>query len=161
MSIKFNSLGRKSGLLMLMASMGCSSSQPVNHSGSAAVSNEQPQTTQQDHNILLTEWTGPYGGVPAFDKMKLADLKPAVEKGMAAHLAEIRTIANNPSAPTFENTIEAMEKAGQSFGRVMVYYGLWNSNLSTPEFRKVQAELVPQLAEYRSKISQNPKLFQR
>jgi len=146
---------------MLMASLGCSSSQPVNHSGSAAVSNEQPQTTQQEQNILLAEWTGPYGGVPAFDKMKLADLKPAVEKGMAAHLAEVNTIADNPVAPTFENTIEAMEKAGQSFGRVMVYYGLWNSNLSTPEFRKVQAELVPQLAEYRSKISQNAKLFQR
>src|SRR5690242_9626222 len=59
-------------------------------------------------NPLLAEWTGKYGGQPAFDKMDLAQVKPALEAGMAAHLAEIDAIANNPAKATFANTIEAM-----------------------------------------------------
>jgi peptidyl-dipeptidase Dcp len=80
---------------------------------------------------------------------------------MAGHIAEIEMIADNPAAPTFENTIVALEKAGEPLNRAFVYYGLWSSNLSTPDFRKVQAELAPQISEYRSKISQNKKLFTR
>ncbi|WP_237144461.1 M3 family metallopeptidase [Pontibacter pamirensis] len=119
---------------------------------------EQKQNTD---NSLLAEWTGPYGGVPAFDKMKLADLKPAMEKGMALQLAEIDAIANNPAPATFENTIEAMERAGEELNRAFTYYGIWSSNISSPEFRAIQAELAPKISEFSSKISQNEKLFQR
>ena len=56
-------------------------------------------------DLLLAKWQGPYQGVPAFDKVTLAGLIPAMEQGMAANLAEIELIANNPQAPTFENTI--------------------------------------------------------
>ena len=56
-------------------------------------------------NVLLAEWTGPYGGVPAFDDMDVALVKPALEEGMARSLAEYDAIANNPDAPTFDNTI--------------------------------------------------------
>ncbi|MGB7841339.1 MAG: M3 family metallopeptidase, partial [Salinimicrobium sp.] len=104
---------------------------------------------------------GPYGGVPAFDKMDLAEVKPAMEKGMALHLAEIEKIANNPEAPTFENTILAMQKAGKELDRAYTYYGIWSSNISSPEFRKIQEELAPKLSEYSSKISQNQQLFKR
>ena len=112
-------------------------------------------------NILLQEWTGPYQGVPAFDKMNVADVKEAVEKGMELQLKEIDAIANNTEAPTFENTIVAMESAGKTLDRVFTYYGILSSNMSSPEFREVQAELAPKLSEFRSKISQNEKLFQR
>ena len=112
-------------------------------------------------NDLLQEWKGPYGGVPAFDEMDLAELKPAIEKGMALHLEEIETIANNPEPPTFENTILAMQKAGAPLDRAFTYYGIWSSNLSSPEFREIQAELAPEISEYSSKISQNEDLFQR
>lgn len=112
-------------------------------------------------NILLQEWTGPYQGVPAFDKMNVADVKEAVEKGMELQLEEIDAIANNTEAPTFENTIVAMESAGKTLDRVFTYYGILSSNMSSPEFREVQAELAPKLSEFRSKISQNEKLFQR
>ena len=112
-------------------------------------------------NILLAEWTGPYGGIPAFDKMDLADVKPALEKGMELSLKEIDAIANNNEAPSFENTIVAMERSGEDLSRVFRYYGILSSNVSSPEFREIQTEMAPKLSEYRSKISQNAKLFAR
>ncbi|MCM2254126.1 MAG: M3 family metallopeptidase [Vicinamibacteria bacterium] len=112
-------------------------------------------------NPLLAEWVGPYGGVPAFDKMDLAALKPALEAGMAKNLAEVEAIANNAAPPTFDNTIVALEKAGDDLGRVFTYFGLWGGNLSTPEFRAVQREMAPKLSEFNSKITQNDALFTR
>ncbi|MBO6880444.1 M3 family metallopeptidase [Winogradskyella sp.] len=112
-------------------------------------------------NILLQEWEGPYQGVPAFDKMNVADVKEAVEKGMEMQLKEVEAIANNKEEPTFENTIVAMESAGKELQRVFAYYGIMSSNMSSPEFREVQAELAPKLSEFQSKISQNEKLFKR
>ncbi|MFD1314359.1 M3 family metallopeptidase [Namhaeicola litoreus] len=112
-------------------------------------------------NTLLKDWEGPYGGVPAFDQMKVSDVKEALEKGMELHLAEIDAIANQTSEPTFENTIEEMERAGKKIDDVFVYYGIFSSNMSSPEFREIQKEMSPVLSEYRSKISQNEKLFTR
>ncbi len=112
-------------------------------------------------NALLAEWTGPYGGVPAFDKMDVALLKPALEEGMASQLAEIEAIANDPAAPTFANTIEAMEKAGAELDRATTYFGVWAGNMSSPEFRAVQQEMAPKLAEFSDRITQNEKLFAR
>ncbi len=117
--------------------------------------------TEKNDNALMAEWTGPYGGTPAFDKMNLEDLKPALEKGMEMNLKEIDDIANNPEAPTFENTIVAMERSGEELGRVFTYYGILSSNMSSPEFREIQKEMAPKLSEFQSKISQNTKLFQR
>jgi peptidyl-dipeptidase Dcp len=89
-------------------------------------------------NVLLAEWTGPHGGVPAFDNMDLDALKPALEAGMAMNLEEIDVIADNPEPPTFENTILEMERTGQELDRVFPYYGIWTRNLSTPAFRAIQ-----------------------
>ena len=112
-------------------------------------------------NPLMAEWQGPYGGVPAFDTMKVEDVKSAVEEGMALSLQEIEAIANNQEPATFENTIAEMERSGEVLDRVFTYYGIFSSNVSSPEFREVQRELAPKLSEYRSKISQNEKLFAR
>lgn len=112
-------------------------------------------------NVLLREWTGPYGGVPAFDQMKVTDVKEAVETGMELGLKDIDSIANNPAPPTFENTIAALERSGKVLNRVFKYYGILGSNVSTPEFRDIQTELAPKISEYNSKILQNEKLFRR
>ena len=112
-------------------------------------------------NVLLQEWTGPYGGVPAFDRMQVADVKPALTEGMALSLRQIDSIANNPDAPTFENTIVAMEKSGSALDRAFTYYGIWSSNMSSPEFREVQTDMAPKISEYSSKILQNQPLFER
>jgi len=87
-------------------------------------------------NPLLMKWAGPYGGIPPFDKVKVSDFKPALEAAIAENLAEIDAIANDKSAPTFENTIAAMERAGSSIERVRPIYEIWGGNLSTPEFKK-------------------------
>ena len=112
-------------------------------------------------NLLLKEWTGPYGGVPAFDQMKVTDVKAAMLQGMEMNLKDIDDIANNPEEPTFENTIEEMERAGEELNRGFTYYGILSSNLSSPEFRAIQTELAPLFSEFQSKITQNEKLFKR
>ncbi len=112
-------------------------------------------------NTLLKSWEGPYQGTPAFDKMRVSDVKPAMLKAMELSLVEMETIASNPEPPTFENTIVAMERSGATLDRAFVYYGVFSSNLSSPEFREVQTELAPLFSEYQSKITQNELLFQR
>ncbi|MEX0998219.1 MAG: M3 family metallopeptidase [Flavobacteriaceae bacterium] len=127
---------------------------------SCADTKTEKDETMND-NPLLAEWTGPYQGVPAFDKMNVDHLQPAMETAMEMHLKEIDAIANSTEVPTFENTILAMEKAGEEINRVFTYYYIWSSNMSTPEFRDVQGIMSPKISEYNSKISQNEALFQR
>ncbi|WP_298288294.1 M3 family metallopeptidase [uncultured Lutibacter sp.] len=122
---------------------------------------KEKEEKMQTQNVLLQEWTGPYGGVPAFDKMNIDDIKPALEKGMEENLQEIDDITSNVEAPTFENTIVPLEKAGETLDRVFSYYGIWSSNTSSAEFRKIQGEMAPILSEFNSKISQNKALFKR
>ena len=112
-------------------------------------------------NPLLREWEGPYGGVPQFDSMNIAHLKDALEEGMAIKLKEIDAIAANREPATFENTILPLEKSGKELDRVFTYYGIWSSNLSSPEFREIQTEMSPKLSAFRTKIIQNDTLFQR
>src|ERR1051325_4297853 len=110
---------------------------------------------------LLAEWAGPYGGVPPFDRVNVADFKPALEAAMTENLSEIDRIAGDPAAPTFENTIVALEKAGHAFDRVTTVYGIWSSNMNGPEFQTVQREMAPKLAAFGDKITQNEALFRR
>ena len=124
-------------------------------------SNAQENNQEIMQNPLLKEWQGPYEGVPAFDKMEVSLVKPAIRKGMELHLEEINKIANNTAEATFENTIIPMEKAGKELDRAFTYYGIYSSNVSSPEFRAVQKELAPEISEYSSKISQNEALFKR
>jgi peptidyl-dipeptidase Dcp len=112
-------------------------------------------------NVLLSEYSGPYGGVPHFDAMDVAGVKSALEAGMARRLAEVDAITDNPEPPDFANTIIALERTGDDLSRVFAYWGIWGSNMSTPEFRDIQQEMAPKLAAFRSKIIQNDALFQR
>lgn len=118
-------------------------------------------TKLQITNTVLKPWEGPFQGVPAFDSVKLEDLQPAFETAMAAHLVEIDEILNNEAAPTFDNTIVALEAVGADLDRVWTYYGIWRSNMSSPEVREVGKVLSPLISKHYSKISQNEKLFAR
>lgn len=112
-------------------------------------------------NTLLKEWEGPYEGVPNFEDMNLKDLEPAMDYAIEKHLSEIEEITNNSEPASFENTIEAMERAGKLVDRVYTYYGIWSSNNSSEEFREIQQKLSPKLSDYQSTIRQNDKLFKR
>jgi len=127
----------------------------------AATALAQAEEPVMEGNVLLAPWTGPHGGVPAFDKMDLEALKPALEAAMGRQLAEIENIVAEADPPSFENTILALERSGRDLDRVFTYWRIWSGNRSTPEFRAVQKEMAPRLAEFNSKITQNPALFAR
>src|SRR5713226_4892548 len=112
-------------------------------------------------NPLLAKWTGPYGGVPQFDRFKVEHFKPALEAAMAEELAEVDKIASDPAAPDFNNTIASMERSGRTLDRVRSIYGIYRSTLSTPDFQAVEKEMEPRLAAFRDQIIQNQKLFKR
>jgi peptidyl-dipeptidase Dcp len=112
-------------------------------------------------NPLLPKWEGPYGGVPPFDRVQVADFKPALEAGMAENLAEVERIAKNTAAPTFENTIVALEATGETLDRVQTIYGVFASTMNGPEFQAVQREMAPRLSAFYDQITQNEPLFKR
>ncbi|MFN0138480.1 MAG: M3 family metallopeptidase [Pyrinomonadaceae bacterium] len=112
-------------------------------------------------NPITQKWTGPYGGVPPFDKVKIADFKPAAEAAMAENLKEIDSIANTTARPTFQNTIVALERTGATLDRVGTIYGIWASNMNSDEFGKIEAELDPKITAHFDKIVQNEVLFKR
>ena len=116
---------------------------------------------QENQNPLLKNWTGNYGGVPAFNEYKITDLKPAIKIAIQEKLDEYNTIANNPKPATFENTIVAMEKAGKKLSQAKAVFDIYSSNLNTPEFEPIEVEVTPLFSELNSKIYQNKKLFDR
>ncbi len=125
---------------------------------SSASTSEKENTIE---NPLVAEWSGPFGGVPAFDKVKVADFKPALEEAMAEQLAEIDKIANNSEPPNFENTIAAMERAGSKMERVSTIYFIWSGNMKDAAFAAVEREMAPKFAALGDKITQNENLFKR
>ena len=102
----------------------------------------------------------PYA-LPPFDRISDEHYRPAFEAGLAEHAAEIEQIAAQDAEPTFENTIVALERAGELLGRVAsVFYNLSGSN-STDEIQAIQAEFAPKLAAHHDAIHLNPQLFAR
>jgi peptidyl-dipeptidase Dcp len=112
-------------------------------------------------NPLLPRWSGPHGGVPPFDAVRVEHFKPALEAAMAEQLAEIDRIAGDPAPPTFENTIAALERCGRTLGRVDSVYGVFSSTLRSAAFQDVEREIEPRLAAFRDRIIQNDRLFKR
>jgi peptidyl-dipeptidase Dcp len=112
-------------------------------------------------NPLLLRWAGPAGGIPPFDRVRVADFKPALEEAIEENLAEIEQITGNPAAPDFENTIVALERSGRTFSRVSAIYGVWSSTMSTEDFQAVERDMQPKLAAFSDKIYQNAPLFAR
>jgi len=98
---------------------------------------------------------------PPFDKIKDSDYQPAIEAGIVQQLKEVQTIADNPAPPTFNNTLVAMEKAGQLLQRVQsVFDGVSGAN-TNPTLQQIEEEETPKLAALRDSIYLNERLFQR
>jgi peptidyl-dipeptidase Dcp len=113
------------------------------------------------NNILLADWSGPYDGVPPWDKVTPALFPQAFQFAIDEQRKEYLAIADNPAAPTFENTIEAMEKAGQRLGRVESVFAVMTDNMSTPQYQALDKEWSPKLSAAYDEINLNEKLFQR
>ena len=111
-------------------------------------------------NPLLTESTLPYH-MPPFDKIKNEHFAPAYTVALAEQLKEVDAIANQKDAPTFENTLVALEKTGRTLDRVdSVFSNLAGAN-TNPEIQKVETDMAPKLAAHRDAILLNGKLFAR
>ncbi len=146
-----HTFARAGAVVLATAAAGCASVQSM----------ETAAPAQAQSNVLLAPWTGPYGGVPAFDRARVEDFKPALDAAMAENLAEVERIASNPAPATFDNTIAALERAGGALERVSTVYGIWSANLNTPEFARVESEMAPRMAAFRDRITQNEALFRR
>lgn len=98
---------------------------------------------------------------PDFTLIKDEHFAPALNQGIAEHDKEVIAIANNSAAPTFDNTIVALEKSGELLNRTSkVFYNLTGSN-SNPTLRQVQGEMAPKMAAHSDNINLNPALFSR
>ena len=128
---------------------------------SACQSSGKKATQEADEgNPFLSEYTTPFG-VPPFDKIRITDYKPAFLQGMEEEQQEIEAICNNPEAPTFENTIVAMDRAGGLLRKVSsVFYGQNSANTSD-EMQALSREISPLLSKHGDDIALNPKLFAR
>ena len=115
---------------------------------------------KQVNNPLMQKFETPFQ-VPPFDKIKLADYKLAFEEGMKQHKAEIEAIVNNPEEPTFENTIVALDKAGELLNRTSaIFFNLYEA-MKNDEMQQLAMEISPAVTAHGDEINMNPKLFAR
>jgi peptidyl-dipeptidase Dcp len=121
-----------------------------------------PQTlvSQASDNPLLQRWETPFGA-PPFDRIGTEDFEPAFAVAMQRHLAEIDAITSNAEAPTFANTIAALERAGQDLSRVQRVFFALTASATSDELRAIQRRMAPRLAAHSSAITLNPALFER
>ncbi len=128
--------------------------------GPAAAQPAQAPATVPD-NILLADWTGPYDGVPPFDRVR-PDLFPeAFQFAIDERRREILAIADNPEPPTFANTVEPLERAGERLDRVESVFGVMSDNMTNPEYQTVEREWSPRLAAAYDELILNQALFER
>src|SRR5215475_4466155 len=120
----------------------------------------QSSVTSDDSNPLLQEWSGPFG-VPPFGRIAPEHFTPAYERAFAEHDAEIAAIAADPGAPTFTNTIEAMELAGRQLDRVGSVFGVLAGAHTNDALLAVEREISPRRARHWNGILLNGPLFRR
>lgn len=111
-------------------------------------------------NPLLDTFQTHFDSAP-FEQIKNEDYKPAFEKAIELAKAEIEQICENPDAPTFENTIEAMEISGEKLGRISSVFFNLNSAETDDEMQQIAQEVSPLLSEFSNDIRLNPVLFER
>ncbi|MGZ8364105.1 MAG: M3 family metallopeptidase [Caulobacteraceae bacterium] len=132
--------------------------------GFAALATLPVSALAQDgaENPMLARWTGPYGGVPPWDKIKPELFPDAFAKGLDIQRAEVAAIVNNPAPPTFDNTIAALDDVGRAEGRAeTLFFGVMTQNLNTPEVQKVDTEWSPKITAAGDEITFNEGLFKR
>jgi peptidyl-dipeptidase Dcp len=111
-------------------------------------------------NPLYERNTLPFGA-PPFDRLENADYQPAIEEGMRRHLAEVSAIVEQTAAPTFDNTIVALERSGELLTRVLKVFGGVTSANTNDTLQSVQTEEAPKLAAHSDAIYLNDALFER
>lgn len=110
---------------------------------------------------MLDLWTGDHGGFPPLNQVTVDGFEPAILKGMDLNRAEIKAIVNSKAAPTFDNTLAALEDSGRPLNRVSRLFGIWTSTLDDEPMQKVEEKMSPKFAAFNDEIIQNGPLFKR
>ncbi|MDL2282843.1 M3 family metallopeptidase, partial [Parabacteroides sp. OttesenSCG-928-G06] len=113
-----------------------------------------------ESNPFLTEYTTPYG-VPPFEEITIDHYKPAFLQGMKEEMAEVEAICNNAEAPTFENTIVALDQKGKLLSKVRIVFGGQNGANTNDEMQALSREMSPLFSKHSDDIRLNAKLFAR
>jgi peptidyl-dipeptidase Dcp len=112
-------------------------------------------------NPLVAPWAGPYGGVPPWEDVRPDRFPGAFETALAEQRAEIAAIVATREAATFENTIAALERSGQTRDRVERLFSVARENITNPQFQALERQWLPKLAAANDEIFLNGELFQR
>jgi len=153
----------------LMALAACASNGMIGGAGapSAATLEEDARIaravlpTQTPRAELLQEWTGPYEGVPPWDRVTAPKLREALLEGIELQKAEIQAIAGNPEPPTFANTMVAYQMAGEPLDRASSIFGVMTQNIGSDDYQAVDTEVSPLLSAAGDEITFNEALFTR
>ncbi len=111
-------------------------------------------------NPFLVDWDTPFG-VPPFEKIKEEHYLPAFQEGMMKQKEEIEAIIQNPETPTFENTIEALERSGELLMKVSNVFDVLNASMTNDKMQEIAKEIAPLRSKHQDDIFLNEKLFQR
>ncbi len=112
-------------------------------------------------NPMLAKWTGPFEGVPPWDKMDPELFPGAFAKAMAETKAEVQAVIDNPEPATFENTHVPMMLAGDTADRLFAMWGVQSSNKSNDRVEDIDAEWSPKISTFYTELFLDPKLFAR
>ena len=145
-----------------LALTACGASEPAStETDKVSETSETSSATKFAENTILQKWTGPYDGVPQWDKVKVSDFPEAFQVTMDKVKAEVNAIRDNPAAPTFANFTEPMELAGNDASELFSIWGVHSSNLSTPEVRKIQGEWLPKVSAFFNQLTLDPKILEK
>ncbi|WP_370527112.1 M3 family metallopeptidase [Undibacterium sp. CY21W] len=150
----------KSMLMLLCSALAIQSSVAADTSVTSAPTSKPLMNKALAANPLLAASTLAYE-YPAFDQIRNEHYAPAFAEGMRLHLAEINAIANNTAKPTFDNTVVALERAGQSLNRVSTIFFNQIATNTNPTLESLSTDLAPKLSAHQDVILMNAKLFKR
>jgi len=150
----------KSMLMLLCSALAIQSSVAADTSVTSAPTSKPLMNNALAANPLLAASTLAYE-YPAFDQIRNEHYAPAFAEGMRLHLAEINAIANNTAKPTFDNTVVALERAGQALNRVSTIFFNQIATNTNPTLESLSTDLAPKLSAHQDVILMNAKLFKR
>jgi peptidyl-dipeptidase Dcp len=119
-----------------------------------------PPMSAQNPNPLLAEWKAPFG-VPPFEQIKASHFLPAFEEAIRLHNLEIAAIAGSAAAPSFENTVAALDDSGERLTSVAEVFGVLTSAETNDELAAIEAKVRPMLAAHADDIFLDEALFKR
>ncbi|RMF42917.1 MAG: M3 family peptidase [Planctomycetota bacterium] len=148
------------GLILVAFAAPIAVAQDGNKTPSSSSDKESSPVITDDHP-LLRPWAGPYGGVPPWNEVQPQDFVPAFERAIEMAKAEIDQFAGQDAAPSFDNTIVAMEKSGRPLTRLTNIFFVFSSNLNVGPMPAIERQVMPMLTEFEDWVTQHEGLFRR